>query len=324
MLIPLGCMVDERILALAALAGDTMSAMGILVFGLLLVTTLGILLGGERTTVVTGTTAAGGYLAFLVGRDGEPDLLRHTLSRREAFLDRLARDPLRSRLRVDPDAFARNLARRRPEPGLDERMLWLLATARANQAERFGVGLGELYGLVDPSDPLKVRIGLQEHYHTRFLADVVGIFGLPVRMYPPAMLARAVIWVLIGIPERWSRPLAGAAEMVGCVIFRLLRDRGSALFAGEPDVAGRIRLLYDEILADEIGHVGYIASVLGPTGRSIMRRLFCLLGLRLACQLPELVALYGRAALTGAFAAEFRLDALAAELPGRAYAAATI
>ena len=273
---------------------------------------------------MTGTTATGGYLAFLIGRDGEPDLLRHTLSRREAFLDRLVRDPLRSRLRVDPDAFARNLARRRPEPGLDERMLWLLATARANQAERFGVGLGELYGLVDPSDPLRVRIGLQEHYHTRFLADVVGIFGLPVRMYPPAMLARAVIWLLIGIPERWSQPLVGAAEMAGCVVFRLLRDRSGALFADEPDVARRIRLLYDEILADEIGHVGYIASVLGPAGRSMMRRLFRLLGLRLACQLPELVALYGAAALKGTFAAEFRLDALAAELPGRAYAAATI
>jgi len=273
---------------------------------------------------VTGMTVAAGYLAFLVGRDGEPDLLRHTLSRREAFLDRLAREPLRSRLRLDRDTFARNLARQRPERGLDERMLWLLATARANQAERFGVGLGELYGLTDPDDPLKLRIGLQEHYHTRLLADVVGIFDLPVRMYPPAMLARGVIWVLISIPERWSQPLAGAAEMAGCVIFRMLRDRGIALFADEPAVASRIRLLYEEILADEIGHVGYIASVLGPAGRSMMRRLFRLLGLRLARQLPELVALYGRAALKGAFAAEFRLEALAAALPGRAYAAATI
>lgn len=273
---------------------------------------------------MTGMTATDGYLTFLVGRDGEPDLLRHTLSRREAFLDRLAHDPLRSRLRLDHDTFARNLARRRPERGLDQRMLWLLATARVNQAERFGVGLGELYGLTDPDDPVKVRIGLQEHYHTRLLADVVDMFGLPLRMHPPAMLARAVIWVLVGIPERWSLPLAGAAEMAGCVIFRMLRDRGIALFADEPAVARRIRLLYDEILADEIGHVGYIAAVLGPAGRSMMRRLFRLLGLRLACQLPELVALYGGAALQGAFAAEFRLDALAAELPGRAYVAASI
>src|SRR6516165_9597186 len=157
--------------------------------------------------VVTGASATDGYLAFLIARDGEPDVLRHTLSRREAFLDRLTWDPLRSRLRFDRDGFARNLARRRPERGLDERMLWLLATARANQAERFGVGLGELYGLVDPGDPLRVRIGLQEHYHTRLLADVLGMFDLPVRMHPPPVMARAVIWVLVDIPERWSQPL---------------------------------------------------------------------------------------------------------------------
>ena len=273
---------------------------------------------------MTGGAATDGYLAFLIARDGEPDLLRHTLSRREAFFDRLAREPLRSRLRFDRDTFARNLARRRPEERLDERMLWLLATAKANQAERFGVGLGELYGLVDPRDPLKVRIALQEHYHTRLLADVVGMFDLPTQVHPPAMLARAVIWILVGTPERWSRPLAGAAEMAGCVIFRLLRDRGVALFAEEPAVADRIRLLYDEILADEIGHVGYLASVLGSAGRSVMRGLYRLLGERLAGQLPELVALCGRETLARCFATEFRLDTMAAELPGRAYAAALI
>ena len=48
MLTPLGGMVDRRILALGALAGDATALMGILVFGLLLVTTLVILLGGER------------------------------------------------------------------------------------------------------------------------------------------------------------------------------------------------------------------------------------------------------------------------------------
>ena len=34
-----------------------------------------------------------GYLAFLLARDGEADLLRHTLSRREAFFDRLHGSP---------------------------------------------------------------------------------------------------------------------------------------------------------------------------------------------------------------------------------------
>jgi hypothetical protein len=39
----------------------------------------------------------------------------------------------------------RNLRRRRPEPGVDRKMLFLLATAKLNQAERFGVGLANLW-----------------------------------------------------------------------------------------------------------------------------------------------------------------------------------
>jgi hypothetical protein len=265
-----------------------------------------------------------GYLAFLLARDGDADLLRHTLSRREAFFDRLAREPVRSRLRIDHATFVRNLARRRSEPGLDDRMLWLLATAKANQAERFGVGLAELYGKVMVDDPIRLRIALQEHYHTRILADVVATFGLPAHTQPPALVTRAFVRLIIAAPERWKLPLAGCAEMAGCVIFRALRDRGVALFADEPEVAARIRLLYDEILGDEIGHVGFIAAVLGPRGRALMRGLYRILGHRLAGQLPELVAVCGRAELMARFRAAFHLDEMAAELPGRAYAAATI
>ncbi len=38
----------------------------------------------------------------------------------------------------------------------------------------------------------------------------------------------------------------GASEMVGCVLFRAMRDKGVELFADEPAVAERIRLLYNE------------------------------------------------------------------------------
>jgi hypothetical protein len=48
MLAPLGGMLDGPISCLDSLAGDATSVMGILVFGLLVVTTLAILLGGER------------------------------------------------------------------------------------------------------------------------------------------------------------------------------------------------------------------------------------------------------------------------------------
>jgi hypothetical protein len=265
-----------------------------------------------------------GYLEFLVRRDGEIHFARRTLSHREAFFDRLARDPVRAAVPIDREGYLRNLVRRRPDPGLHERTLWLLATAKANQAERFGVGLAELYGRVaEDSDPVRVRIQLEEFYHTRLLAEVIALFGLPVHARPPALFARLIVKLIVSVPEAWNLPLTGCAEMVGCVILRALRDRGVALFADEPRVSERIGLLYDEILADELGHVGFVASLLGPRKRSLMRALFRLLGSGMAGQLPELVALFGRTHLRRRFAA-FEMTEMVAELPGRAFAAASI
>ena len=270
-------------------------------------------------------TGGARYRAFLVERDGVPDMARRTLSRREALFYRLARDPVRSRARVDREAFVRNLSRRRPEAGLGERMLFLLATAKANQAERFGVGLAEAYGRVHAlSDPVRVHIALQEVYHTRILGDVCAIFDLPVPPVPPPLVARLIVRTLVATPERWHLPLTGACEMAGCILFAMLGERGTTLFADEPAVARRIRALFDEILGDELGHVGYIASELGPRKRALMRGLYRLLGPRLAAAMPEVVQLLGRRDITRRFAAPFPLGAMVAALPGRAFAAALV
>jgi hypothetical protein len=263
------------------------------------------------------------YREFLVLRDGEADLLRHSLSKRETFFDDLARSPVRSSAPVDRASYLRNMTRRRPEPGLEPRMLWILATAKTNQAERFGVGLAELLGCVNGDDPASVHVTLQEAYHTRMLADVVAMFGLPVRARPPRAFVRLMIHLMVSAPERWTLPLVGASEMVGCVLFRALRDKGVELFADEPAVAERIRLLYNEILADEIGHVGFIAARLDEHGRSMTRRLYARLSSTLASQFSEIGALFGPAELAKRFSA-FHLGDAAAELPTLAFAAAQI
>src|SRR5262249_35889924 len=157
----------------------------------------------------------------------------------------------------------------------------------------------ELYGRVPAvdEDPVRLHIHLQETYHTRILADVVALFGLSVQAAPPTPLNRALIKLMVLSPPRWVMPLVGCSEMIGCVIFRAWRDRGVALTADEPEVAARGRLLYDEILADEISHVGYIASQLGRRGRALMRFLYRTLALSMSRQMPELTRLFGAAEL---------------------------
>jgi hypothetical protein len=217
------------------------------------------------------------------------------------------------------------MKRRRPETGLDPRLLWLLATAKSNQAERFAVGLNELYGrmAIEDADPILLHIHLQETYHTRLLADVVAIFGLPVHPRPPAFFLRLFIKGLVFAPPAWVLPLVGASEMVGCVLFRGMRDIGCRLFRDEPAVAERIRWLYNEILADEIGHVGYIAAQLGPTRRRLMRALYTALGPRMVAQMTELQQLCPAQEWKRRFAG-FNLAEMVDECGGRAFAAAPV
>jgi len=128
-------------------------------------------------------TGIEGYREFLARRDGEADLLNRRLANRELFFHQLEANPVRSARPADRATFLRNLRRRKPEDGLDKKMLFLLATAKLNQAERFGVGLGETYGRNSDENlpPENVYLELEEHYHTRLLAYAQGL-GLERRL----------------------------------------------------------------------------------------------------------------------------------------------
>jgi hypothetical protein len=93
------------------------------------------------------------------------------------------------------------------------------------------------------------------------------------------------------LPERWSLPVTGFAELAGCILFRALRDRGVELFAAEPEVMERIRVLYDEILADELSHVEYIAAQLGSLGRRVMLGLHRALDGTWVARMPEIATI---------------------------------
>jgi hypothetical protein len=241
-------------------------------------------------------TGIDGYRAYLARRDGEADLLNRRLASREEFFGGLEADPVRSAHPIDRDVFMRNLRRRRPEPGVDRKMLFLLATAKLNQAERFGVGLGETYGL-NSGDDLPPRTGVHgargalshppaglraRHLRPAFPSGCTAIRNAPVRQDRR-------------IPPRESEfHVRGAAEMAGCVMFDELRRVGSELFADEPEVAARIERLYAEILTDEVGHVGYCAARCTPAERAIMRRLYPRIGRLFATQTYEISLLTNR------------------------------
>ncbi|MGX9787682.1 hypothetical protein [Mycobacterium sp. MMS18-G62] len=262
-----------------------------------------------------------GYRDFLARRDGEADLLNRRLANREQFFNELEANPVRSVHPADRPTFLRNLRRRRPEPGLDKKMLFLLATAKLNQAERFGVGLGETYGRNSDENlpPENVYLELEEHYHTRLLAYVLDVFDLAFQVVPPPFVMRQFVKTGVFLPERLGIMFVGAAEMAGCILFDELRRVGVRLFAEEPEVAERIELLYSDILTDEIGHVGYCASRCTTAERAIMRRLYPLIGRLFARQTAEISLLIDPKELHARLDRPFNVEELTADLSNETY-----
>ncbi|WP_324738505.1 hypothetical protein P6281_20525 [Mycobacterium sp. 5-140-3-2] len=266
-------------------------------------------------------TGIEGYRDFLARRDGEADLLNRRLANRERFFGELEANPVRSAQPADRQTFLRNLRRRRPEPGLDPKMLFLLATAKLNQAERFGVGLGETYGRNSDESlpPENVYLELEEHYHTRLLAYALDVFDLTFQVVPPPFVMRQFVKTSVFLPERLGFLFVGAAEMAGCIMFDELRRVGGRLFADEPDVAQRIELLYSEILTDEIGHVGYCASRCTSAERAIMRLIYPYIGRLFARQTAEIGLLVDKEALAARLDRPFDVDELTADLGNETY-----
>ncbi|MCV7251936.1 hypothetical protein H7J86_07160 [Mycobacterium hackensackense] len=267
------------------------------------------------------TTSIEGYRDYLRRRDGEADLLNRRLANREDFFDHLETNPIRSQQPADRTTFLRNLRRRVPEPGLDRKMLFLLATAKLNQAERFGVGLGETYGMNSDENlpPERVYLELEEHYHTRLLAYVLDVFDLTFQVVPPPFVMRQFVKAGVFLPERLGVMFVGAAEMAGCVMFDELRRVGMELFADEPEVCERIQRLYTEILTDEIGHVGYCASRCTPAERAIMRCAYPLIGRVFARQTVEIGLLIEPAALRARLDRPFDVEELTVGLDNETY-----
>jgi len=265
-----------------------------------------------------------GYRAFLARRDGDADLLHRRLASREEFFSGLEADPVRSTHPIDRQVFMRNLRRRRPEPSVDRKTLFLLATAKLNQAERFGVDLGDTYGRIGGEDqpPERVYLALEEHYHTRLLAYVLNMFGLPFQVVVPPIVMRQFVKMEVFLPERFGFPFVGAAEMAGCIMFDELRRVGVELFADEPDVAARIERLYTEILTDEIGHVGYCAARCTRAERALMRWLYPYFGRLFARQTAEISLLTDREKLHARLDQPFDVEALTAGLSNETFLAA--
>lgn len=242
------------------------------------------------------------YRDYLRRRDGVPDTTAYTFSVREAVFRRLEEDPVARTGEpiVDRAVFDRNANEQDvADEGLDEATLWAILAARMNRQEQYAIRFLEERGQYaggDPDDPT-TYIDIEERYHGRLLDDALRTLGLEPRWRPPPRLTRFMLRQIIRLPRFVSDVTVLCGEIIGVASFMLLRERAAVLFADQPASAQRLQFLLTQLLVDEVGHVYYLRSRLGPVRLRLAQLLLPFIARSMLKDVPEAVRLFGREAV---------------------------
>lgn len=248
--------------------------------------------------------AAESYLDYLKAREGRLDVRARTMSAREPFFVRLAEEPVRATLELDRARFHRNHSATRPEPGLSRELLWLLAIAKGNRTECYGMEAHIVVNGILDGDKADTQayVDMQEVYHTRILLDVLRCFDLEIEIGRPDVWSRLAVQAMVRLPQRMAMPLILCAELVATVVFRILLDTGRELFGHEPELWSRLATLLRQIMIDEVGHVSYCRARLGAPGLAIARAMLPAIGASLLSDQKEFALLVGKSRFEQALA----------------------
>ena len=229
--------------------------------------------------------------AVMAERDGELDFEARTLSVRERELAAWPKG-LRWQGEFDQDAFERQLRGRRAEAA-SAQMIWLIVAARGDESETWSVDLDIKAWHKRGAEhcPLAERyVLIEEQYHSKMLREVARTLGVTLGNTRPSFLTRMIIHGLIRLPGalRYIPVLGG--EVLGTVVFGVLRDRID-VFSDQPEVEAHIRGLLERILEDETLHVAHCRSRLGPVQMFFARRMAGLISRAMMIDIPELAVL---------------------------------
>lgn len=238
------------------------------------------------------------YREHLRRRDGVPDLSTYTFSAREPQLREFEANPIRRTGApiVDQAVFDRNANERDVAgDGLDAPTLWAIVAARMNRHEQYAIQYLESLGRYaggDPDDPT-TYIDIEERYHGRLLNDALRTLGLEPGWRPPTRMTRFMLRQIVRLPRFLSDMTVLCAEIVGVASFMLLRERAAVLFADQPAPAQRLQHALSQLLVDEIGHVYYLRSRLGPVRLFLARMLLPVIARAIVKDVPEASRLFG-------------------------------
>ncbi len=261
------------------------------------------------------------YLQFLHERDGALDRQQGRLSRREQRLAELAADPIRrsGAAVVDQRTYEENAVERDvAEQGLDRWTLWAICVSKCSRMEEYAVRYLQESGRsrAGADDDPYTFIDLEERYHGRMLESVHQVIGITPRWRKPPLLSRLGLLAILAVPRAIANITILCGEIIGVATFLLLLQSARALCADQPLARERIEAILREILTDEVGHVLFLRSQLGPVRLAIARLLLPIIARSLISGYPEMRWLYGSKQLLDAILDPDLFDRVLTEVGG--------
>jgi hypothetical protein len=234
------------------------------------------------------------YLAHLRSRLGEIDVAALRLPLREAFLEDLARRPVRwiGPPLVEQAALDVHLAGYDPRAPVGEATLWALCVARVRYADRYAIERWLATHPRSPEDP-ELYIALEKRSHARLMDAALDALGLRVALGDPPFGQRLLIHAMVRGPEAIADVFNYCGDLVGLTIFEGLLAKARALFGSQPGPLARIEAIIAPIVEDFMGSVPYRHSRLEQGQLAAARRLLPAV-VRGAAEAPESWMLFGR------------------------------
>jgi hypothetical protein len=221
------------------------------------------------------------YLAYVRRRAGTLLENDKDLTSKREQLSRFRAHPIRSRRPLnDPQAFYRNHVVFRDDPAIIDRntLLW---TCVYKFARHEWVGVCAAWDASPSIADAKTTIArisryhlAEEFCHIRYFEEMFRTVGLDqVTWVPLGPMKQRVYRLFPRVPGVLKNSVAFVTELLGVTFYRQLDTLLDQLLGDELETRARVRDLLDEILIDEVAHVGQRRNFLGTGGIRIARRL---------------------------------------------------